>query len=194
MWLKSSGGWAKGASGPPTFFFFNLLLLLLLLFARHHRGRACMRTTPTCIKYKCWKKFRPPPPPPHQLFQNWPTHFQNRSAAPVEEPVIEKTLHANECVRWIEAFIANLSHPLWGSQSIQELAFGMRKVLPFLIYAKSSINCEPHKGCPRFAINASIHLTHSFAFSAFSMTGSSTTRFENLIFFFFLRMHKSKQM
>ena len=76
--------------------------------------------------------------------------------------------------------MADLSHPLWGSQSMQELASGMRKVLPFLITdAKSSINCEPHKGCPRFAINASIHLTHSFAFSAFSMMVSSTTRFEN---------------
>ena len=74
--------------------------------------------------------------------------------------------------------IANLSHPLWGSQSMQELASGMRKVLPFLItdakssincephtgcprFAKSSINCGPHKGCPRFAINASIHLSHT---------------------------------
>ena len=48
----------------------------------------------------------------------------------VEEPVIEKALHANECERWIEAFIANLGHPLWGSQSMQELASGMRNVLP----------------------------------------------------------------
>ena len=38
----------------------------------------------------------------------------------LEETVIEKALDANECVRWIEAFIANLGHPLWGSQSMQE--------------------------------------------------------------------------
>ena len=50
-------------------------------------------------------------------------------------------------------------HPLWGSQSMQELASGIRNVLPFLIRdAKSCIDCEPHKGCPRFAMKASIHL------------------------------------
>ena len=32
-----------------------------------------------------------------------------------------------------DPFIANLGHPLWGWQSIQELAPGMRNVLPFLI-------------------------------------------------------------
>ena len=53
---------------------------------------------------------------------------------------------------------------------MQELSSGMRNVLPFLIRdAKSCIDCEPHKGWPRFAINASIHLTHSFACSAFSV-------------------------
>ena len=64
---------------------------------------------------------------------------------------------------------------------MQELATGMRNVLPFLIRdAKSCIDCEPHKGCPRFAINTSNHLTHSFVFSAFSMEVSSTTvGFEN---------------
>ena len=66
---------------------------------------------------------------------------------------------------------------------MQEIASGMRNVLPFLIRdANSCIDCEceSHKGCPRFAMNASIHLTHSFAFSAFSMKGSSTTvGFEN---------------
>ena len=53
--------------------------------------------------------------------------------------------------------------------------------LPFLIRdANSCIDCQPHKGCPRFAMNASIHLTHSFAFSVFSMEISFTTvRFEN---------------
>ena len=70
--------------------------------------------------------------------------------------------------------IANLGHPLWGSQSMQELASGMRNVLPFLIRdAKSCIDCEPHKGCSRFAMNGSIHLSHSFACSAFSMMVSS---------------------
>ena len=70
----------------------------------------------------------------------------------LEKTAIEKALHANECVRWIEAFIANLGHPLWGLQSMQELAPGMRNVLPFLIRdAKSCIDCEPHKGWPRFA-------------------------------------------
>ena len=66
----------------------------------------------------------------------------------IEETVIEKALHAHECVRWIEAFIANLGDPLWGSQSMQELASRMRNVLPFLIRdAKSCIDCESHKGC-----------------------------------------------
>ena len=37
----------------------------------------------------------------------------------LEKTVIEKALHANECVRWIEAFIANLGHPLWGPQCSQ---------------------------------------------------------------------------
>ena len=83
---------------------------------------------------------------------------------------IEKALHAHECVRWMEAFIANLGHPLWGSQSIQDLASIMRKGRTFLIpHANSCIDCEPHKGWPRFAMNASIHLTHSFACRAFSM-------------------------
>ena len=41
--------------------------------------------------------------------------------------------------------------------------------------ANSCINCLPHKGCPWFAMNASIHLTHSFAFSAICMEISFTT-------------------
>ena len=46
--------------------------------------------------------------------------------------------------------------------------------------ANSCIDCQPHKGCSRFAMNASIHLTHSFAFSAFLMEISlSTVGFEN---------------
>ena len=74
-------------------------------------------------------------------FRFWP--FLNPTV--VEETSIEKALNANECVRWIEAFIANLGHPFWGSQSMQELASGMRNVLPFLIRdANSCIDCEPH--------------------------------------------------
>ena len=58
---------------------------------------------------------------------------------------IEKALHANECVRWIEEFIANLGHPLWGSQSIQDLASLMRKGRTFIIPdTNSCIDCEPH--------------------------------------------------
>ena len=41
--------------------------------------------------------------------------------------------------------------------------------------ANSCIDCEPHKGWPRFTMNASIHLTHLFACSAFSMTVSYNT-------------------
>ena len=53
---------------------------------------------------------------------------------------------------------------------------GMRNFLPFLIRdANSCIDCQPHKRCPRFAMNTSIHLTHSFAFSSFSMEVSFTT-------------------
>ena len=51
----------------------------------------------------------------------WP--FSNPTV--VEETSIEKALNANECVRWIEAFIANMGHPSWGSQSMQELASGI---------------------------------------------------------------------
>ena len=64
--------------------------------------------------------------------------------------------------------------PLW-RQCIRSIEI-LRIVLPFLIRdAKSCIDCEPHKGCSRFAMNASIHLTHSFACSAFSMMVSSNT-------------------
>ena len=71
----------------------------------------------------------------------------------MEETIIEKHYNANECVRWIEAFIANLGHPLWGSQSMLDLASLMRKGRTLLIPdANSCIDCEPHKG---FAMNAS---------------------------------------
>ena len=77
----------------------------------------------------------------------------------------------------------------------------MRKGRKFLIPdANSCIDCQPHKGCPRFAMNASIHLTHSLAFySAFSMEISFTTvGFQNgqnlKPFFYILRMHKSKKL
>ena len=57
-----------------------------------------------------------------------------------------------------------LGSSLRGSQSLQDLASLMRKGRTFLIPgANSCIDCEPHKGWPRFAMNASIHLTHSFA-------------------------------
>ena len=63
---------------------------------------------------------------------------------------------------------------------MQELASGMRNVLPFLIRdAKSCIDCEPHKGWSRFAMNASIHLTSLICSSAFSMTVSYNIGFEN---------------
>ena len=59
----------------------------------------------------------------------------------------------------------------------------MRNVLPFLIRDDNyCIDCQPHKGCPRFAMNTSIHLTHSFAFSAlkfFMEISFTTVGFEN---------------
>ena len=68
-----------------------------------------------------------------------------------------------------------------GLAVITGITSGIRNVLPFLIRdANSCIDCEPHKGCTRFAMNASIHLTHSVAFIALSMEVSSTTvGFEN---------------
>ena len=64
---------------------------------------------------------------------------------------------------------------------MQELASLMRTGRTFLIPdANSCIDCKPNKVCPRFAMNASIHLTHSFAFSAFFMEISFTrVGFEN---------------
>ena len=60
----------------------------------------------------------------------------------LKEIVIEKVLHANNI-----GIHANLGHSLRGSQSMQELAPGMRNVLPFLIKdAQSCIEYEPHKG------------------------------------------------
>ena len=51
-------------------------------------------------------------------------------------------------------FIANLGHPLWGCQSMHDLASLMRKGRPIRIPgANSCIDCEPHKGWPRFAMN-----------------------------------------
>ena len=92
-------------------------------------------------------------------FQILVSEFVDFKPYTLDETVIEKALHANECEEMNRGIIANLGHPLWGSQSMQELASGMRNVLPFLIRdAKSCIDCEPHKGCSRFAMNASIHL------------------------------------
>ena len=89
---------------------------------------------------------------------------------------IEKALHANECVRWIEAFIANLGHPLWGSQSIQELASGMRNILPFLIRDASPIKDVPDlQWMPPF-------ISPSFACSAFSMDFLLWTFFHHIGF------------
>ena len=74
------------------------------------------------------------------LFKNL---FQILKPYVLEKTAIEKALHANECEEMNRPFIANLGHPLWGSQSMQELAPGMRNVLPFLIRdAKSCIDCE----------------------------------------------------
>ena len=67
------------------------------------------------------------------LFNNKNQIFVIFKPYTLEETVIEKALHANECERWIEAFIANLGHPLWGSQSMQDLASLMRKGRTFLI-------------------------------------------------------------
>ena len=63
-----------------------------------------------------------------------------------------------------------------GWQSIQEWAPGMRNVLSFLIsYVKSCIHCQTHKGWPRFAMNGTIHRSHSFASNAISITVSYYT-------------------
>ena len=43
----------------------------------------------------------------------------------LEKMAIKIELHANVCVRWIEAFIANLGNPLCAWQSIQEWAAGV---------------------------------------------------------------------
>ena len=65
--------------------------------------------------------------------------------------------------------------------SLNCMKTGMRNFLPFLFRdANSCIDCQPHKGCPRFAMNASIHFTHSFEFRAFFMEVFFTTvGFEN---------------
>ena len=69
------------------------------------------------------------------IFRFWP--FSNPTVVELEE-TLEKALNANACVRWIDAFVANLGHPLWGSQSMQELASLMRKgrtfLIPFIIW------------------------------------------------------------
>ena len=60
-------------------------------------------------------------------FQKLVSDFGDFEPYVLEETAIEKALHANQCVRCIEAFIANLGHPVWGSQSMQDLASLMRK-------------------------------------------------------------------
>ena len=95
-----------------------------------------------------------------------------------EKTAIEIALNANECV-WlihVEAFIADLGHPLWGSQLMQDLASLTRKGRTLLIpCVNSCIDSEPHKRWPRSTMNTSIHQTHSvsFAFSAISTCASS---------------------
>ena len=61
-------------------------------------------------------------------FQNLVSDFGDFETLYVRRDRHIEALHANECESWIEAFIANLGHPLWGSQSMQELASGMRNV------------------------------------------------------------------
>ena len=100
-------------------------------------------------------------------FRFW--SFPNRTV--MNEISIKKALNANECVRWIETFIANLGHPLWGSQSMQQLASLMRRGRKFLIPdANSCIDCEPHtflkdvqdlQWMPQFILHTHLHLVLS---------------------------------
>ena len=60
---------------------------------------------------------------------------------------------------------------LWDSQSMQELAPGMGNVLPFLI-RDAALTSSPKT----MTQNASIHITHSCACCASSMTVSSNTQ------------------
>ena len=45
------------------------------------------------------------------------------------------------CDMNIEPFIVNLGHPLWGSQSFQEIASGMRNFLPLLVRDATCNSC-----------------------------------------------------
>ena len=82
----------------------------------------------------------------YALFSKISFRFSWFSNLVVEEPIIEKALNANECVRWIEALIANLGHPLWGSQLMLDLASVMRKGRTFLIPdANSWLTVSPIK-------------------------------------------------
>ena len=81
----------------------------------------------------------------------------------------DTALDANECVWWIDSFIANLGHPLCGcpvnagfSISNEERQNSSFQVL------NPALTGQPHKGWPRFAMNESIHQTHSFASNAVS--------------------------
>ena len=105
--------------------------------------------------------------------------------------------------KWVWGDESRVIHCKYGSSfmglTMQELAPGMRNVLPFLIIdAKSCIDSEPHKERSRFAMNEStcrFISSHSFACSAFSMTVCSNVwglKISKIWNEFLKRMHKSK--
>ena len=77
---------------------------------------------------------------------------------------------------WIEPFIANLGHPLWGSQSMQDLASLMRKSRTFQIPgAIPELTACPIKDDPDLQWMALFIHSHSFACNAFSVSFSYNT-------------------
>ena len=80
--------WAMWASGPLTF--------ATVWAWPTHFLRLCF-----CVFFRRKKNVSESPPPPHQLFQPWPTHFQNRSAAPVCLSIRHGRCGTYECaVEW----------------------------------------------------------------------------------------------
>ena len=81
-------------------------------------------------------------------FQKLGSDFGDFSTYVLGKRPTEITLHANECVRRIEAFIADLGrlgHPLCGWQSENELAFVMKQDRTlFIPSANSCIGYELH--------------------------------------------------
>ena len=70
-------------------------------------------------------------------FQKLGSDFGDFSTYVLGKRPTEITLHANECVRRIEAFIADLGrlgHPLCGWQSVEELAFVMKQAKHYSFY------------------------------------------------------------